>query len=147
MLANSVALQQGNPLDTAKERIHLGPAPDWIVPCSFRKDFKSKQAGQVTHLLSSKQIHAEKRQTLVHKAIRLETIQGVQNEAQGRIAFEPRTQILTLHWLKIHRAETVFDRTALENLRCVQREAEGFISPTHLSVILLLEDVRPGDVL
>jgi len=147
MLAQSVVPQQGSALDAAKERIHLGAVPDWIVPCSFRMDFKSKLPGNVTHLLSSKQLHAEKRLAFVHTAIRLETIQAVQNEAQGRIVFEPRTQILTLHWLKIHRAKTVFDRTALENLRCVQRETDGFASPNHLTVMLLLEDVRPGDVL
>jgi hypothetical protein len=147
MLANSVVLQQGNALEAAKERIHIGPAPDWIVPCSFRMEFKSKQPGPVTHLLSSKQIHAEKYLTFVHTATRLETIQAVQNEAQGRIPFEPRTQVLTLHWLKIHRGGTIFDRTALESLRCVQRESDGFVSPHHLTVMLLLEDVRPGDVL
>lgn len=110
-------------------------------------EFKSKQPGPVTHLLSSKQIHAEKHLAFVHTAIRLETIQAVQNEAQGRIPFEPRTQVLTLHWLKIHRGGTVFDRTALQNLRCVQEESDGFVSPHHLTVMLLLEDVRPGDVL
>src|SRR5271156_2962470 len=135
MLAQSVAPQQGNALDAAKERIHLGPVPDWIVPCSFRMDFKPKQPGPVTHLLLSKQLHAEKRQAFVHTAIRLETIQAVQNEAQGRIPFEPRTQLLTLHWLKIHRAETVFDRTSLENLRCVQRETDGFTSANQLTVM------------
>jgi hypothetical protein len=147
MLAESVALPQGNILDAAKERIHIGPAPDWIVPCSFRLDFKPKQPGHVSYLLSCKQLHAEKRQTFVHTAIRLETTQAVQNEAQGRLPFEPRTQQFTLHRLKIHRGQTVFDRTALENLRCVQRETDGFISPSHLTLLLLLEDVRPGDVL
>jgi hypothetical protein len=147
MLADSVAPQQGSALDAAKERIHIGPVPDWIVPCSFRVDFKPKQPGHIAHLLSSKQLHAEKRRTFVHTAIRLETIQAVQNEAQGRIAFEPHTQILTLHWLKIHRGDTIFDRTALENLRCVQRETDGFASSHQFIVMLLLEDVRPGDVL
>jgi hypothetical protein len=147
MLAKSVAPQQGYALDAAKERIHLGPVPDWIVPCSFRMDFKPKLPGHVTHLLWSQQLHAEKRRAFVHTAIRLETIQAVQNEAQGRIAFEPRTQSLTLHWLKIHRGTTVFDRTALENLRCVQQQTDGFTSPNHLTVMLMLEDVRPGDVL
>jgi hypothetical protein len=110
-------------------------------------DFKPKQPGHVSYLLASKQIHAEKHQSFVHTAIRLETIQAVQNEAQGRVAFEPRTQEFTLHWLRIHRAGAVFDRTALENLRCVQREADGFTSPNRLTLLLLLEDVRPGDVL
>jgi hypothetical protein len=140
MLAESTVQPKDNTLDAAKERIHIGAAPDWIVPCSFRLDFKPKQPGHVTHLLSCKQIHAEKRQTFVHTAIRLETTQAVQNEAQGRIAFEPRTQSFILHWLKIHRA-------ALENIHCVQTETDGFMAPSRLTLILVLEGVRPGDVL
>ena len=148
MLAESVVSQQGNAaLDAAKEHIHIGPVPAWILPGSFRLDFKPKQTGHATHLLSSKQLHAEKGQTFVHTAIRLETIQAVQDEAQGRILFEPLTQDFTLHSLKIHRAGAVFDHTALANLRCLQRETDGFISPTRLTLMLLLEDVRPGDVL
>jgi hypothetical protein len=147
MLADNVAPQPGNPLDAAKDRIHLGPVPDWILPCSFRMDFRPKQPGHVSYLLLSKQIHAEKHQTFVHTAIRLETIQGVQHEAQGRVPFEPGTQNITFHWVKIHRAGTVFDRTALDNIRRVQQEADGFTSPNRLTLTLLLEDVRPGDVL
>ena len=147
MLAESVAPQQGSALDAAKERILLGPAPDWMTPCPLRLDFKPKQPGHVTHLLACKQLHAEKRQTLVHSAIRLETIQAVQSQAQGRLPFDPRTQTFTLNWLRIHRDQTVFDRTALENLRCVQAESEGLISTGRLTLMLQLEDVRPGDVL
>jgi hypothetical protein len=147
MLGESVAAQQGNLLEAAKEHIHLGPVPDWVVPCSFRMDFKPEQPGHVTHLFASRQIHAEKHQSFVHTAIRLETIQAVQNEAQGRIAFEPRSQIFTLHWLKIHRAGTVFDHTSLGNIRCAHQESDGFASPHRLTLLLLLEDVRPGDVL
>ncbi|HEY3863666.1 MAG TPA: DUF3857 domain-containing protein [Verrucomicrobiae bacterium] len=147
MLAEGVVPQPENPLDAAKKRIHIGTLPDWVVPCSFRMDFKPKQTGHVTYLFSSMQLHAEKRQAFVHAATRLETIQAVQNEAQGRIPFEPRTQTFTLHWLKIHRGANVVDRTVLDNLRCVQQEAGGFASPHRLTVMLLLEDVRPGDVL
>jgi len=147
MLADSVAPQQGQALDATKDHVLLGPAPDWMTPCPLRLDFKPKQPGHVTHLLASKQLHAEKRQTIVHTALRLETIQAVQSESQGRVPFDPRTQKLTLHWLRIHRGETVFDRTALENLRCAQREVDGFIPSGRLTLMLLLEDVRPGDVL
>jgi hypothetical protein len=146
MLAESVAQPPDNVLAAAKQRIRIGPAPDWTVPCSFRLDFKPKQPGHVTHLLSCQQIHAEERQTYVHTAIRLETTQALQNEAQGRIAFEPRTQNFILHWLKIYRGETVLDRTALENLRCVQKETDGFVAPSRLTLVLWLEGVRPGDV-
>jgi len=146
MLAESVVPSEAHALAAAKQRIHIGPAPDWTVPCSFRLDFKPKQPGHVTHLLSSKQIHAEKCQTFTHTAIRLETTQAVQNEAQGRIPFDPRTETFTLHWLKVYRGENVFDRTALENLHCLQNETEGFIATGRLTIILRLEDVRPGDV-
>jgi hypothetical protein len=147
MLAENVVSQQGNALDAGKKRIHTGPVPDWVVPCSFRMDFKPKQPGHATHLLLCKQIHAEKRQTFVHTAIRLETIQAVKHEAQGRMAFEPHTQNFTLHWLRLHRAGAVLDRTDLNNLRCIQRETDGFIAPNRLTLMLLLADVRPGDVL
>ncbi len=142
-----LAQNQDTAPDTAKERIRVGPVPEWVVPCSFRMDFRPKQAGQATHLLFCQQIHAEKHQTFVHTAIRLETIQAVQNEAQGLVAFDPRTQKLTLHWLRIHRDGSVFDRTALDSLRCAQRETDGFVAPNRLTLMLLLEDVRPGDVL
>jgi len=146
MLAESVVPRPDHALVAAKERIHIGPAPDWIVPCSFRLDFKPKQPGHVTHLLSCRQIHAEKRQTFVHTAIRLETTQALQNEAQGRIPFEPRSEDFTLHWLKIYRGESVIDRTSLENIRCLQKETDGFVAPGRLNLILVLEGVRPGDV-
>jgi hypothetical protein len=147
MLAESTVQPKGNTSDAAKERILLGPAPDWIVPCSFRLDFKPKQPGHVTHLLSCKQIHAEKRQTYVHTAVRLETTQAVQNEGQGRIAFDPRTQSFSLHWLKIHRGQNVFDRTGLESLHCVQNQSDGLIASSRMTLLLVLEGVRPGDVL
>jgi hypothetical protein len=147
MLTEGAVTETGNALEAAKEHIHVGPVPEWVVPCSFAMDFKPKQPGQASHLLWCKQIHAEKHETFIQTVVRLETIQAVQNNLQGRIAFDPSRQQFTLHWVKIHRGGEALDRTSLDNFRCVQREKDGFISPNRVTLMLSMDDVRPGDAL
>ncbi len=147
MVAESVVQQRDNTLGAARGRIQIGPKPEWATPCSFRTDFKPKQAGHVTYLLCAKQFHAEKRALFCHTANRMDTIQGVQSVAEGKIAFDPETQSLTFHSIQIHRAGTAMDRTLMDHIRCVERATHGLDSSKRTSVSLLLEDVRPGDIL
>jgi transglutaminase-like putative cysteine protease len=142
MLADSIPAQQGSPADAARERIQPGPLPDWVVPCSFASDFKPEMPGQITYLLCDEQFHAEKRQQYTHIALRLETIQAVQRESEWRIVIDPRRQQITVHWIKVHRGEQQFDQTRLNNLRPITSGTDG-----RQTLALLLEDVRPGDIL
>ena len=133
----------------ARDRVRIGPAPAWVVPCPFDPNFKAKQTEHVTYLCVSRQVHAENRQTHVHTAMRLETMQAVQRESQWRLQFEPRTQSVTLHSLKIRRGETEFDHANWEEFRLLQREEglEGYVIDGWYTLLLVLEDVRPGDVI
>jgi hypothetical protein len=133
----------------ARERISVGPVPAWVVSCPFDADFKAKGASQVTHLFVSRQIHAENRQTHYHLAMRLETRQAVQHQSQWQLQFEPRTQLVTLHWIKIRRGEQEFDHTDLGKIRLLQREEglERFVIHGWCTLLLLLEDVRPDDII
>jgi len=81
--------------------------------------------------------------------MRLETMQAVQRESQWRLQFEPRTQSVTLHSLKIRRGETEFDHANWEEFRLLQREEglEGYVIDGWYTLLLVLEDVRPGDVI
>src|SRR2546426_2469165 len=88
---------------TARERVRIGAAPDWIVPCLYDADFKEKVRGPVTHLLIEQQVHAELHQTFVRVATRLETLQAVQSQSQWRLEFEPQTQSIILHSIKVRR--------------------------------------------
>ncbi|MGO8697079.1 MAG: DUF3857 domain-containing protein [Limisphaerales bacterium] len=139
--------QQGDVPDNGKERLQIGPVPDWVVPCAYRPDFKGKLPGQATYLLWSKQIHAEERRSHVHVALHLETIQAVERHSHWRLEMLPETEQITLHWIKIHRNETEFDHTSVEKLRSVQDETDDITAARKVTWGMLLEDVRPGDIL
>ena len=123
--------------------------PRQVVSCPFDADFKANEASQVTHLFVSRQIHAENHQTHYHLAMRLETMQAVQHQSQWQLQFEPRTQSVTLHWIKIRRGEQEFDHTNPGKIRLLQREEglERFVIHGWCILLLLLEDVRPGDII
>jgi len=133
----------------AKNHLRIGPVPDWVVSCPFDAGFKAKETSQATHLFISRQIHAENHQTHYHQAMRLETIQAVQHQSQWQLQFEPRTQLVTLHWIKIRRGDQEFDHTNLGKIRLLQREEglERFVIHGWCTLLLLLEDVRPGDII
>jgi len=127
----------------------MEPVPSWTVSCPFDLDHRPKKTEQLTTLLFSQQVHAELRQIHLHNAVRLETMQAVQNLSQWRLQFEPRIQKLSLHWIRIHRAGQVTDHLNLEKFRFLQRAEglEGFLIDGWVTLLLVLEDVRPGDVL
>ena len=132
-----------------RERVQIGSAPDWIVPCSYDADFQANIPGPVTHLLMERQIHAELGQTYVRRAVRLETLQAVQHESQWRLEFEPQTQSVILHSIKIRRGSLETEHASLDRIQFLQREAglEGCLIDGWITLLLLLEDVCPGDIL
>jgi hypothetical protein len=80
-------------------------------------------------------------------ALRLDTMQAVQDESPWRLDFEPRHQQITLHSIKTWRGEAQFDHANLSSARVVDRQAAGSELQDRLALLLMLEDLRPGDVL
>jgi hypothetical protein len=138
-----------DPVSLAKSRVQNGPPPDWATVCLYDSTFKSEHDAQITFLLFDSQIHAEQQSLLVHQVIRLETMQAVQHWSQWRLQFEPKTQLVTLHSLKIRRGEEEIDQSHLEKSHLLQREEglERFVIHGWFTILLVLEDVRPGDIL
>jgi hypothetical protein len=136
-------------LASARERVRIGPVPSWVVPCPFDLNFKASQTEHLTYLCINRQVHAENHQTCVHIAMRLETMQAVQRESQWRLQFEPRSQSVTVHSISIRRGEQSFEHANLAEFRLLQREEglEGYVIDGWFTLLLVLEDVRPGDVL
>src|ERR1044071_226373 len=144
-----VAAQNRDVLAAARGRVRVGPVPDWVVPCSYAPDFKTKCPAAVTHLLIDRQLNAELHETFVRSAIRLETRQGVQHESQWRLEFSPQTQSIDLHSIQIRRGSDEIEHAGLDRIQFLQRESglEGFVIDGWVTLLLLIEDVRPGDVL
>jgi len=133
----------------ARERVSLGPPPDWILPSEYDKTFTTKIRGEATYLLKDTQIQAELGQTYAHRVVRLESQNQVQLRSQWRLGFEPQTQSLILHSIKIRRGDSEMEHAALDRMQFLQREAalERFAIHGSITLLLLLEDVRPGDIL
>jgi hypothetical protein len=132
------------------DNIRKGPVPEWVVECPYNLDYQSTQNGNhLTYLLLDRQVHAEQRDTYVRMAIRLESLEAVQNNSQWRLEFEPQTQSCVVHTLSLRRKGTTIDQLHLEKGRCLQREEglERLIIDGWLTYLLVLEDVRVGDVL
>lgn len=80
--------------------------------------------------------------------MRLETLKAVQHNAQWRLQFEPQTQSLVLHSIKTRRGDVEVEHASLEKIRFLQREAglEGLVIDGYITLLLILEDVVPGDI-
>jgi hypothetical protein len=132
-----------------RERVQVGTVASWIDPCYYEKNFTPKIRGEITYLLHEQQIHAERGETYVHTAMRLESQRSVQTESQWRLDFEPQTQSIVLHSIKTRRGETETEHASLDRIQFLQRESrlEGFVIRGGITLLLLLEDVCPGDIL
>jgi hypothetical protein len=133
----------------ARSRVRNGAVPDWVKENSFAADFKPEGESQVTYLLFDTQIDAERHEAFIHQAIRLETMQAVQHWSQWRLQFEPKTQLITLHSLKIRRGDVEIDQSNLEKSHLLQREEglDRFVIMGWFTILMVLDDVRAGDIL
>ena len=148
MIESDSGVQDDKPI-SAKDRVRVCSSPDWVKPCPYAEDFKSAGGAQITYLLLDNQIQAERHEMFVHNAIRLETMEAVQHWSQWRLQFEPRRQRVYLHSLKIRRNTNEIDQCHLEKAHFLQREEglERFVIHGWFTLLMVLEDVRPGDVL
>jgi tetratricopeptide (TPR) repeat protein len=80
---------------------------------------------------------------------RLNTPQAVRSCSQWQVDFDPATDRIIVHWLRVLRDGAVIEHTNPAGFRCLQREEnlERCIIDGGASLLVLLEDIRPGDVL
>ncbi|PWU18610.1 MAG: hypothetical protein C5B50_08630 [Verrucomicrobia bacterium] len=139
----------GEGIATAKDRVRKAPVPEWVSEIGFDPQFKSEGVAPITYLLLDNQLHAERRESFVRQVVRLETMEAVQHWSQWRLQFEPKTQLITVHSLKTRRGETETDHLDLGKAHFLQREEglERFVIHGWFTCLIILEDVRPGDVI
>jgi hypothetical protein len=135
--------------EQVRARLSLEKTPAWVSPSNCNLAYKPEKQGAVTNLLVDRQVNADNRQTYLHYVVRLENMQAVQQGAQWKLPFDPRTQKVFLHSIKVRRAELEFDQTHLERFHFLQREQglEGLVLDGWFTALLVLEDIRPGDIL
>ncbi len=139
-------------LNSAEAKVVVGSPADWIKPLVFQrlpKERKVDPAEPWRSLLQERQIHAEKKERFFHTASQILTSAGVQYGSDISISFDPSYESLTLHWVKIWRNTNAFDRLDREKIKIIQqeRELDRHIYDGRQSAVLLLEDVRVGDII
>ena len=127
-------------------------APAWVKPAKIDLNGKPPEgsaSGGIFPLLTDEQAHVGEKSLFAHYARKFLSPSGVQEGSKITIAFDPAYETVTLNQLVVYRNGQPIDRLNTQEIKVIQRE-EGLdrhLYDGRLSAVLLLEDIRPGDVL
>lgn len=130
-----------------EQTFRLGPRPEWIPESPVRWDVPPGRENHVTVLLQEQRQAPAENISWMRRIIRLETREAVQPGSQVMLDWDPETEDLIVHSVRIWRAGSARDCARRERFLLRQREsdlAQGLVTG-QMSALLLLEDVRPGD--
>ena len=133
----------------AQERVTVGPAPDWVTVRPLDETIDATVAGAQVVLLIDRQFRVLGNERHERIARCLKTGQAVQEAAQWRLDFDPATQRVLIHSIAVRRAGQCLEQADAGRLRFLQREEnlDRFVVDGRVTVVLLVEDVRVGDIL
>lgn len=130
-----------------------GPVPAWVksIPLDENAPVPVDQIrGGVYYLLADRQtrVSGTDRQLFNRFAVKAVNDKGLEHAASVDIDFDPAYQRLQLHTLAVHRQGRVISQLATAPIRTLQREKEleALVLDGRLTVSVLLQDVRVGDV-
>jgi transglutaminase-like putative cysteine protease len=135
-----------------KERPVQSDAPTWITThvVSYESTQLDREAEDgYVDLCYEKQTSLEHNAVFYKKAMRILTDAGVQNCSEVSVEFDPSYQKLSFHSIRILRHGKSIDKLDIKKFRVIEEEKERdrFIYNGSLTALLLLDDVRQGDVL
>ncbi len=135
--------------ETARARVTFGPEPMWAVREEFDPTFRGGPGESVTWLLIQQRGHVASRCTHTRTVSRLENMLAVQHMSQWRLKFDPATQRVVIHSILVRREGMRKEHAQPEKIRVLQREEglDAFVLYGQHTVLVLLEDVRVGDLL
>ncbi|HEV2691581.1 MAG TPA: DUF3857 domain-containing transglutaminase family protein, partial [Verrucomicrobiae bacterium] len=142
---------QGHAADISNPTV-VAPPSSWVKPNFFNQQASTallESSADEHLLLLEQQINAQKDETFHHSVRQILTSAGVQNGATLTVNFNPSYQSLTWHWARIWRGTQHLDRLDTNQVKVVQQEKDmdQFILNGEKSAILVLSDVRVGDII
>jgi len=132
--------------------VNFGLPDSWVKPQFFsqQSDVNPTTPGiNDSLLLQEQQINALQNKAFFHTDLQVLTIDGVQRDSTLKIDFNPVYESVTLHWVRIWRGAQYLDRLDTNKVEIVQdeKDEEEFTLNEEKSVILVLDDVRVGDII
>lgn len=129
----------------------VGLTSKWVVPIEFDPRAKLSipdPSLEMRLILKERQINAQINETFYHEIRQVLTPAGVQNGSHISVDYDPTYQALTFHWVRIWRGTNSINRLNPEKIQVSQRglDTDEFLFSTEKTAVLLLADVRTGDI-
>ena len=136
----------------AHTRFDVREPPRWITGFNRVPQHVAAQTGgdaPTDVLLVDRQLLPDRRIHYLRQVQRLNNAQGVEKLSQVSLDFDPATESLTIHSIRIWRDGEPHERAKREDFKLIQRETnlERQIYDGRMSAVALLEDVRVGDLI
>lgn len=125
------------------------PPSEWVKLHAYSTELPRKDGEPITRLLLDEQHDLSSQSTFFRIVQRLENMDAVQNLSQWRLSFEPNAQSVQLHHVRVHRDGTQIEFAKEGAAHLLQREEnlDSFILHGNVTLLILLEDIRVGDLL
>lgn len=140
---------------TAADPINISNTPAWVKPLTVPERISYPQAqiqNGIFYLLLDVQVHATPSQptaTFQHYAEHIVNQNGVEENSQINISYDPAYQTLQLHSLAVIRNGKPIDKIHSAAMKILQREDEmnNLIYNGEHTLNIILDDVRVGDTI
>jgi transglutaminase-like putative cysteine protease len=133
--------------------VRTAPLPQWFKPFPLTLDEESQKpvpagAAGLEYLVLDEQTDVATSANVHHVAYRVTADSCLSEGSQIDIGFDPEYQTLELHFLRLWRDGRPHDRLDLETVKTIQqeRDLERLIYNGRLTALILMPDVRVGDV-
>lgn len=140
------------PAAAAKPNFSVQPPPVWVQTVTPPADAERNEPEDgLRCMLDDRQVRVTRSgsQNYNHFVQQVTTSAAVEQASQLRLDFEPSYQSLVIHHIRVVRAGQAINALRPSEIKVIQREDElneQLFNGT-LSAVVLLNDVRPGDVI
>ena len=133
----------------AQERVTVAPPPEWVTVRALDESVDATVAGAQLVLMLDRQFRVRGHERYERLVRCLRTVQAVHEAAQWRLDFDPGVQRVVIHSIAVRRGGQRVEQADVARLRFLQREEnlDRFVVDGRVTVVLLIEDVRVGDIL
>jgi transglutaminase-like putative cysteine protease len=135
-----------------QSRPDIAPPSKWVVPIPFNPRTKLDDVDpsqEMRWVLKDRQINAQDNETFHHEVRQLLTPSGVNNFSHISVDYDPSYQSLKFHWVRIWRGTNSLNRLDPDKIEVTQSglDPDELLFSAEKSALLLLEDVRMGDII
>ncbi len=134
------------------EKITVTKEPVWITKntIDYSKKLLDKDAADgYIDISLEKQVYLAEQSEYIRRSKKIISQAGVQNGSEISVSFDPSYEQLTFHSIRIIRNGETLDRLQLSKIKTLHQEKElsSFIYNGLLDAVLIMDDVRQGDII